>query len=126
MLSESAKGLDRVFRAQARARRREILLLAAREKCTVMQFVAQLKISEPAVSKHVRVLVDAALLSKTREGRFRPCHLTRSALDPARECIEKLRRTIARSPKRKAMRAKNEETSHAVEEIVRCNRPRKS
>ena len=104
MFSESAKALDRVFRALASAPRREILRLAAREKCTVTQFVTQLKMNEPAVSKHVRVLVDAALLSKTRKGRFRWCRSRRSAFGPARECIEKLCGMIAGSPK-KAMRA---------------------
>lgn len=105
MANGSANVLDRVFRALASAPRREILRLAARERCAVTQFAAQLKMSEPAVSKHVRVLVDAALLSKTREGRFRWCRLRRSAFEPARESIEKLCCTIERPSRRKATRA---------------------
>lgn len=105
MFSESAKGLDRVFRALASAQRREILRLAAPDRCAVTQFAAQLKMSEPAVSKHVRVLVDAALLSKTREGRFCWCRLRRRALELARERIEKLSRAIARPSRRKTKSA---------------------
>ena len=104
MASSTTNVLDRVFRALASAPRREILRLAARERCAVTQFATQLKMSEPAVSKHVRVLVDAALLSKTREGRFCWCRLKRSAFEPARESIEKLYRMIGRPPRRKSMR----------------------
>jgi hypothetical protein len=49
--SGCAKALDRLFRALASAPRREILRLAARQKCAVMQFAAQLNMSESAVSK---------------------------------------------------------------------------
>lgn len=104
MASSNTKILDRVFRALASAPRRQILRLAARERCAVTQFAAQLKMSKPAVSKHVRVLVDAALLSKTREGRFCWCRLERSAFEPVRKSIEKLCSTIERSPRRKALR----------------------
>ena len=101
----SAKALNRLFRALANETRREILRLAAREKCTATQFVTQLKMREPAVSTHVRVLVDGALLSKTREGRFCWCRLRRRALELAREWIEKLSRAIARPSRRKTKRA---------------------
>ena len=104
MAEGSANPVDRAFRALASSTRRQILRLAARDRCAVTQFAAQLKMSEPAVSKQVRVLVDAALLSKTREGRFCWCCLRRSAFAPARESIEKLCLPIARSPRRKAMR----------------------
>lgn len=103
-----ANVLDRVFRALASARRREILRLAARGRCAVTQFAAQLKMNQPAVSKHVRVLVDAALLSKNREGRFRWCQLRRSALKTALESIEKLCCATTRSQRRQATRRLDE------------------
>jgi DNA-binding transcriptional ArsR family regulator len=58
--------LDRIFRALSSEPRRKILRLAARERCAVTQLAAHLKISQPAVSKHIRVLVDAGLLSKAQ------------------------------------------------------------
>jgi DNA-binding transcriptional ArsR family regulator len=88
--SGCAKALDRLFRALASAPRREILRLAARQKCAVTQFATQLNMSQPVESKHVRVLVDAALITKTRDGRYRSCRLRRSAFEPARESIEEL------------------------------------
>ena len=91
MASGRAKALDRLFRALASAPRREILrLAAARQRCAVTQFATQLNMSQPAVSKHVRVLVDAALLSKTRDGRYRWCRLRQSAFEPVRESIKEL------------------------------------
>ena len=90
MASGRAKTLDRLFRALASAPRREILRLAGRQRCAVTQFATQLNVSQSAVSKHVRVLLDAALLSKTRDGRYRWCRLRRSAFEPARESIEEL------------------------------------
>lgn len=104
MAEGSTKVLDRLFRALASARRREILRFAALERCTVTQLADQLKMNEPAVSKHVRVLVDAALLSKSQEGRFRWCQLRRSALEPARESIVKLCCATTKSQPRKATR----------------------
>src|SRR5260221_3458572 len=98
--------LDRIFRALASEPRRKIGRLDARERCAVTQFAAQLKISQPAVSKHIRVLVDAGLLSKTPEGRHRWCRLNPRAFEPACASIEDLRaeypsprRLRARSPR---------------------------
>ena len=47
--------------------------MAAWQRCAVTQLAPQLKMSQSTVSKHVRVLVDRDLLSKTREGRYRWC-----------------------------------------------------
>src|SRR5713226_4146811 len=98
--------LDRIFRALASEPRRKILHLAARERCAVTQFATQLKMSQPAVSKHIRVLVDAGLLSKTPEARPRWCPVNPPAVEPACASIEDLRaeypsprRLGARSPR---------------------------
>jgi DNA-binding transcriptional ArsR family regulator len=96
--------LDRVFRALASEPRRKIMRLAARERCAVTQFAAQLKISQPAVSKHIRVLVDAGLLSKTPDGRHRWCRLNRRAFEPAYASIEELR---AEYPRPRRLRARS-------------------
>ena len=127
MASSREKALDRLFRALASAPRREILRLAARQKCAVMQFAAQLNMSQPAVSKHVRVLVDAALLSKTRDGRYRWCRLRRSAFEPARESIEELCEALPLISRRRAPgpQVKKKRVSQ-FENIVRCSRTQTS
>ena len=66
MVRGSAKALHRVFRALASAPRREILRLAARERCAVTQFAAQLKMSEPAVSK-TRTRARPPLMDRQKE-----------------------------------------------------------
>jgi DNA-binding transcriptional ArsR family regulator len=91
MFQGSAKALDRLFRALASEPRREILRLAARESCAVTQFAAQLKMTQPTVSKHTRILVAAGLLSKTPEGRHRWCRLNPYALELASASIEDVR-----------------------------------
>jgi DNA-binding transcriptional ArsR family regulator len=111
-----AEALNRLFRALASAPRREILRLAARKRCAVTQFAAQLEMSQPAVSKHVRILVDAELLSKTREGRYRWCRLNRGAFQSARESIEELRGTV--TPK-KNVRRRATQTSSTQKESKR-------
>jgi DNA-binding transcriptional ArsR family regulator len=63
--------LDRVFRAFECRPRRAIARLAAQEKCAISQFSTKLGISQAGASKHVRILFDAGLLSKTRQGRYR-------------------------------------------------------
>ena len=60
--------------------RRTIARLAAGERCAVTQFSGKLGISQAGVSKRIRVLVDAGLQSKTRQGRYRWCRFRPSAL----------------------------------------------
>ena len=82
--------LDRLFRALASGPRREILRLAGQKRHAIMQFAAELNMSQSAASKHVSVLADAGLLSKSREGRHRWCNLNPGAFEPVRQSIEEL------------------------------------
>jgi len=125
--SGRAKTLDRLFRALASAPRREILRLAGRQRCAVTQFATQLNVSQSAVSKHVRVLVDAALLSKTRDGRYRWCRLRRSAFEPACESIEELCKAIHVNFATEGRKPGGEEKPDSqFENIVRCGRTKTS
>ncbi len=83
--------LDRVFRALASEPRREILRRVARERRTVTELAGNFDMSLAAVSKHIRVLEEANLLSHSREGRLHWCRLNPEALDPALASIEALR-----------------------------------
>lgn len=122
MASGRAKALDRLFRALASAPRREIVRLAARQKCAVTQLATQLNMSQPSVSKHIRVLVDAALLTKTRDGRYRWCRLRRSALEPAHESIEELCEIGPLISRRRATQPVKRDRFRSFEKIVRCSR----
>lgn len=91
MVDGRPAALDRVFRALASEPRREILRRAARERRTVTELAGNFDMSLAAVSKHIRVLEEANLLSHSHEGRLHWCRLNPEALDPALASIETLR-----------------------------------
>jgi len=62
---------DAVFAAIADATRRTIMQRVARRRLTAGELARGFRMSRPAVSKHVRVLVRAGLLRQRREGRHR-------------------------------------------------------
>ncbi|HVY20827.1 MAG TPA: metalloregulator ArsR/SmtB family transcription factor [Bauldia sp.] len=75
--------LDHTFAALADATRRAILVHLARGPATVGELAGPFAISAPAISRHLRVLEDAGLITNEREGKHRRCHLKREALDSA-------------------------------------------
>jgi uncharacterized protein YndB with AHSA1/START domain/DNA-binding transcriptional ArsR family regulator len=70
--------LSATFAALADPTRREILQRLARGEATVKELVEPFDITAQAVSRHLRVLEQAGLISRSRTGRWRPCRL-----DPA-------------------------------------------
>jgi DNA-binding transcriptional ArsR family regulator len=58
------------FNAIAEPRRREILALLADEERPVAEIADELRLNQPSVSKHLRVLLDVGLVTVRREGRF--------------------------------------------------------
>jgi DNA-binding transcriptional ArsR family regulator len=67
--------LSTTFAALADPTRRAILARLARGPATVMELAAPFAISGPAVSKHLRVLERARLITRSREAQWRPCQL---------------------------------------------------
>jgi DNA-binding transcriptional ArsR family regulator len=96
MFDSSADALNRIFRALASEPRRQILRLTAQERCSITQLATQLNMSHPAVCKDVRVLVDAKMVSKTREGRRKWWRLKPRAFGPAYASIQLLHAQLAR------------------------------
>jgi DNA-binding transcriptional ArsR family regulator len=84
--------LDRTFAALADPTRRAILERLARGEATVGELAAPFAISQPAVSKHLRVLKEAGLISQFREAQRRPCRLEPEQLDAVTDWIEEYRR----------------------------------
>jgi DNA-binding transcriptional ArsR family regulator len=72
--------LDATFSALADPTRRAILSRLARGEATVMELVEPFELSQPAISKHLKVLERAGLISRGREGQRRPCRLEASPL----------------------------------------------
>ena len=66
--------LDRVFQALSDTTRRNILMQIREQDQTVNNIASQFQISLPAVSKHLKVLERAGLISRKKDGRKRLCH----------------------------------------------------
>jgi DNA-binding transcriptional ArsR family regulator len=84
--------LSRVFSALADPTRRAILAELAERDATVTELSDPLPMSMPAVSRHLKVLERAALISRTRSGKWRASHLETAALREAADWIGRFRR----------------------------------
>jgi DNA-binding transcriptional ArsR family regulator len=67
--------LSRVFAALADPTRRDMVARLAVGDATVGELADPYDVSVQAVSKHIKVLTDAGLVSQRRDGQRRPCHL---------------------------------------------------
>lgn len=83
--------LDATFAALADSTRRAILARLAHGEATVNELAEPFAMSLPAVSKHLKVLERAGLISRGRDGQFRPCRLESERLDLATDWIEQNR-----------------------------------
>jgi DNA-binding transcriptional ArsR family regulator len=84
---KSAEKLDHTFSALADPTRREILAQLADGERSVGELAAPFDVSLPAVSRHLRVLESAGLITREREGRVRRCRLEPQPLGDALEWI---------------------------------------
>jgi DNA-binding transcriptional ArsR family regulator len=76
-----------VFTAIADPTRREILRLLADEKIPVQILVRRFKVSRPAISRHLRVLRQAGLVTEQKEGRQRFYRLEADRLEEVRRWV---------------------------------------
>lgn len=84
--------LSRVFAALADPTRRDILARLTSGDATVSDLAAPYPVSVQAVSKHIKVLADAGLVSRGRDAQRRPVHLEAEVLDLMTGWIERYRR----------------------------------
>jgi DNA-binding transcriptional ArsR family regulator len=84
--------LDATFAALADPTRRAILTRLASGEATVTELTAPFAMSQPAISKHLKVLERAGLVSRGRDAQRRPCRLEARPLKAATEWLENYRR----------------------------------
>jgi DNA-binding transcriptional ArsR family regulator len=84
--------LSRVFAALADPTRRDMVARLAVGDATVGELAGPYDVSIQAVSKHVRVLADAGLVSQTKDAQRRPCHLEAEVFDLMTKWIDRYRR----------------------------------
>ena len=86
MPSLDRSALDRTFNALADPTRRAILVRLARGPASVGELAEPFAMSLPAISRHLKVLAEAALIHNQREGKRRRCQLRPEGLGSARDC----------------------------------------
>ncbi len=87
----AADALSRVFSALADPTRRDMVTRLAVGDATVNELAEPYEMSVQAVSKHLKVLEDAGLVSRSREAQRRPVHLEAEVFDLMTKWIERYR-----------------------------------
>jgi DNA-binding transcriptional ArsR family regulator len=91
MQQHISQQLDATFAALADPTRRAILARLAAGEASVNELAEPFDMSQPAISKHLRVLEQAGLISRSREAQKRPCRLEAKPLAKADEWLERYR-----------------------------------
>ena len=84
--------LDATFAALADPTRRAIIARLARGEASVTELAEPFAMTQPAISKHLKVLERAGLVTRRRDAQRRPCRLEAVALREATEWLETYRR----------------------------------
>ena len=84
--------LDATFAALADPTRRAILARLTKGEATVNELAAPFDVSQPAISKQLKVLERAGLIARGREAQWRPCRLEAAPLGNVAEWLETYRR----------------------------------
>jgi len=90
-MTAQADRLDATFAALADPTRRAILARLARGEASVMELAEPFAISQPAISKHLKVLERAGLIARGRDAQRRPCRLVPTSLRAIDAWIERYR-----------------------------------
>jgi DNA-binding transcriptional ArsR family regulator len=121
--------LDATFAALADPTRRAILARLATGEASVAELAEPFDMSQPAISKHLKVLERAGLISRSREAQRRPRRLEPRPLAEATDWIERYRKLWEGNFKRldavlQELKAKQKKTVDALLEDVKP-KPRK-
>jgi DNA-binding transcriptional ArsR family regulator len=87
----SSERLDATFAALADPTRRAILGRLAAGDASVLELAKPFAMSQPAISKHLKVLERAGLISRGRDAQRRPCRIEAKPLEDASDWLERYR-----------------------------------
>ncbi|MFI5591895.1 ArsR/SmtB family transcription factor [Amycolatopsis sp. NPDC051758] len=85
------EALDRAFTALGDPVRRAIVARLSRGEATVNELAEPFAITKQAISRHIQVLEQAGLITRSRDGQRRPCHLVPAALEALTSWIDTYR-----------------------------------
>lgn len=91
LLVMQSADLSTIFAALADPTRRAILARLSKGDAPVKDLAEPFELSGPAITKHLKVLEHAGLISRSRDGQLRPCRLEPRALAPAADWFEQYR-----------------------------------
>src|ERR1700684_4361166 len=89
--------LDAAFSAMADPTRRGILARLTLGEATVMELAKPFAMTQPAISRHLKVLEGAGLIVRRVEGTKRPCRLAPSAIREIDQWLDVLRQALAKN-----------------------------
>jgi DNA-binding transcriptional ArsR family regulator len=92
--------LDATLHALADPTRRAILARLAQGEATVGELARPFAISQPAISRHIKVLTESGLVIQSVRGTKRPCRLARGGLDDLDAYLAMLRTALERNYQR--------------------------
>jgi DNA-binding transcriptional ArsR family regulator len=87
--------LDASFSALADPTRRAILARLALGEATVLELAEPFDMTQPAISRHLKVLEGAGLITRRVEGTKRPCRLAPAAVDEIDQWLAMLRQALS-------------------------------
>lgn len=91
-MSQPTDRLSAIFAALADPTRRAMLARLTQGEATVKELAEPFNISLPAVTKHLKVLQRAGLITQGREAQWRPCRLEAAPLREVNDWLERYRR----------------------------------
>lgn len=89
-----ALNLDAAFSAMADPTRRAILARLAKGEATVLELAEPFKMTQPAISQHLKVLEDAGLIVRRVEGTKRPRRLAKDGMEAIDQWLAMLRKAL--------------------------------
>jgi DNA-binding transcriptional ArsR family regulator len=92
VMIEHPDRLNKTFAALADPTRRAILARLAVSEATVSELMAPFELSQPTISKHLKVLEDAGFIERGRDAQRRPRKLVAAALKDVADWVEPFRR----------------------------------
>jgi len=89
--------LDSTFSALSDPTRRAILARLARGEATVMELAQPFEMTQPAISRHLKVLEGAGLIVRRVEGTKHPCRLAKDGIEAIDEWLAMMRDALTRN-----------------------------
>jgi DNA-binding transcriptional ArsR family regulator len=93
-------GLDAAFAALADPTRRAILARLAKGEATVTELAGPFRMTQPAISQHLKVLEDAGLVTSRVEGTKRPRRIAKGGIEAMDKWLEMLRKALQQNYER--------------------------